>query len=87
MTSNGERNRTGSSDEEVEHSSHDVSDGISNGVNGRQTNGTAAGKESRVVLVVAAIGQEPRTGRWVTVREGVKNCALVVPLYVDLPLA
>jgi ribosomal RNA-processing protein 9 len=47
-------------------------------------NGThAASKaeaDSKMVILVAAIGQEPRFGRWITVREGAKNCGLVVPL-------
>ncbi|KAG8835845.1 pre-rRNA processing protein [Serendipita sp. 399] len=43
-----------------------------------------AGKDINTVLVVAAIGQEPRTGRWLTLREGVKNCGLVVPLEVSI---
>lgn len=53
--------------------------GMTNGVP-HGTNGIA-GKDSKVVLVVAAIGQEPRTGRWLAVREGgAKNCAIVVAL-------
>lgn len=50
----------------------------------RQTNGIDSGKGLRMVLVVAAIGQEPRTGRWLRVAasEGAKNCGLVVPLRV-----
>jgi ribosomal RNA-processing protein 9 len=54
----------------------DGTNGVPHGVNG------TAGKESKVVLVVAAIGQEPRTGRWLSVREGAKNCGLVVPLQI-----
>jgi ribosomal RNA-processing protein 9 len=50
--------------------------GVPHGVNG------TAGKESKAVLVVAAIGQEPRTGRWLSVREGAKNCGLVVQLQI-----
>jgi ribosomal RNA-processing protein 9 len=47
-------------------------------------NGVDIGKDKEtktgMVLVVAAIGQEPRTGRWLRVGDGAKNCAVVVPL-------
>ncbi|KAG8822168.1 pre-rRNA processing protein [Serendipita sp. 411] len=43
-----------------------------------------AGKDTKAVLLVAAIGHEPRTGRWLTVGEGAKNCGLVVPLEVSI---
>ena len=50
--------------------------------NGSHANGVDSGKGSKMVLVVAAIGQEPRTGRWLRVGEGAKNCGLVVPLRI-----
>lgn len=58
-------------------------DGKPNGqTNGYQSSKVDSGKGSKMVLVVAAIGQEPRTGRWLRVGEGAKNCGLVVPLRV-----
>jgi len=34
------------------------------------------------VLVVAGVGQEPRLGRWVTVKgDGTRNCAVVIALH------
>ena len=49
-------------------------------------NGVDIGKDKEaktgIVLVIAAIGQEPRTGRWLRVGDGAQNCGLVVPLLV-----
>ena len=39
-------------------------------------------KKSGPVLLVAGVGQEPRLGRWVTVKgDGARNCALVMALH------
>ena len=38
---------------------------------------------TREIVLVAAIGQEPRLGRWIRLKEGVKNGALVVHLQLD----
>ena len=46
----------------------------------RIANGTSM-KKSGPVLLVAGVGQEPRLGRWVTVKgDGARNCALVMAL-------
>lgn len=50
--------------------------------NGVVDNGKDKDSKTGMVLVVAAIGQEPRTGRWVRVGDGAKNCGVVVPLQV-----
>ncbi|CAG7850428.1 Uncharacterized WD repeat-containing protein C2E1P5.05 [Serendipita indica DSM 11827] len=54
---------------------------------GLRTNGHGRGKsavdQAKSVLVVAAIGQEPRTGRWIKVGGEAKNCGVVVPLEID----
>jgi ribosomal RNA-processing protein 9 len=45
------------------------------------TNGASTGK-SGPVLLVAGVGQEPRLGRWVTVKgDGARNCAVVMALH------
>ncbi|KAF8497522.1 WD40 repeat-like protein [Russula emetica] len=42
----------------------------------------ASMKKSGPVLLVAGVGQEPRLGRWVTVKsDGARNCALVIALH------
>ncbi|KAI0275730.1 WD40 repeat-like protein [Russula aff. rugulosa BPL654] len=47
----------------------------------RIANGTSM-KKSGPVLLVAGVGQEPRLGRWVTVKgDGARNCALVMALH------
>jgi ribosomal RNA-processing protein 9 len=39
-------------------------------------------KKSGSVLLVAGVGQEPRLGRWVTVKgDGARNCTLVMALH------
>ena len=39
-------------------------------------------KKSGPILLVAGVGQEPRLGRWVTVKEGgARNCAVVMALH------
>lgn len=39
-------------------------------------------KKSGPILLVAGVGQEPRLGRWVTVKgDGAMNCALVLALH------
>ena len=39
-------------------------------------------KKAGPILLVAGVGQEPRLGRWVTVKEdGARNCALVMALH------
>lgn len=43
-------------------------------------------RPERDVLVVAAIGQEPKFGRWMTIKGGVRNGALVFSLTRDMPL-
>lgn len=56
------------------------------GVNGRYGNGvsghTAGEKDSGEILLVAAVAQEPRLGRWMTVKEGVKNGVFVAHLKI-----
>lgn len=44
--------------------------------------GGASMKKSGPILLVAGVGQEPRLGRWVTVKEdGARNCAVVMALH------
>ena len=40
-------------------------------------------KEKRVILLVAAVAQDPRLGRWITKKEGAKNGVLVAHVKVD----
>jgi ribosomal RNA-processing protein 9 len=43
---------------------------------------SGSSKKSGPVLLVAGVGQEPRLGRWVTVKgDGARNCALVMALH------
>ena len=47
----------------------------------RNANGSSM-KKSGPILLVAGVGQEPRLGRWVTVKgDGAINCALVMALH------
>jgi ribosomal RNA-processing protein 9 len=39
-------------------------------------------RKSGLCLLVAGVGQEPRLGRWVTVKgDGARNCAVVMALH------
>lgn len=40
-------------------------------------------KDKKEILLVAAVAQEPRLGRWITKKEGAKNGVFVVHLKVD----
>lgn len=45
--------------------------------------GNGDGKKERDVLVVAGMGQEPKFGRWLTLKDGVRNQAVVFSLMKD----
>jgi ribosomal RNA-processing protein 9 len=48
----------------------------------RIASGPSIKQKSGPVLLVAGVGQEPRLGRWVTVKgDGSRNCALVMVLH------
>ena len=42
--------------------------------------GAVGSGKRKEILLVAAVGQEPRLGRWMRVKNGVKNGALIVHL-------
>ena len=44
--------------------------------------GASMAKKSGPILLVAGVGQEPRLGRWVAVKEdGARNCSIVMALH------
>jgi ribosomal RNA-processing protein 9 len=63
--------------------SGEKANGVPANINGKSSNGSV-GSGKKVILVVAAVGRETRTGRWLRLGESeiVKNCGLVVPLEI-----
>ena len=47
-----------------------------------EEDGTAV-RPKKEILLVAAVGQEPRLGRWMRIKDSVKNGALVVHIQLD----